>query len=472
MAIDFSKILDKTSSSNTSVQSGGSVVQKTSNQSAAQVGSNKDNNTIETLCSQIYSSTAGRLGTDEKSVFDIVNNSDKETLVKIMDSYSSVTGSELFKDIQNDFSIKDEQIIISELEDAYYSITGKSYTGDDDGLLNNKQKLKSIGNALKDKTESIASTAAICATPAVFSAIASSSVGTAIATSIGGTALAGVLAAAAPVLAVVGIVGTAVGVGYGIYKAATGISDTIKSAEKYKNAKTDDEATKFYEQGTEGVIDTATGTVLAFQSGKELYNSVNALKNITSKTPKITEKSFTKGEFGYQCSQSKPLEEFSTVMTDDIMQNGVATPRLAGDTYLKGSIHQPLATQDVHNCSYISLSNSQTETQAIYHVLPSGDIDEMKQVINLIMPEGFDNVTIVPGDATGTEKTTAAIYKAVTSINDSIEVNFAHMNSKIPAIVSYNGQVYQTPNIGTSTLFGVPEDFALSNVVGLLYPKK
>jgi hypothetical protein len=159
-------------------------------------------------------------------------------------------------------------------------------------------------------------------------------------------------------------------------------------------------------------------------------------------------------------------------MTDDIMQKGVSTPRLIGDTYLKGSIHQPLATQDVHNCSYISLSNSQTETQAIYHVLASEDVDEMQQVINLLMPEGFDNVTIVPGDATGTEKTTAAIYKAVTSVNDSIDVNFAHMNSKIPAIVSYNGQVYQAQNSGSKTLFETPKDFNLTNVVALLHGKK
>ena len=465
MAIDFSNILDKSTS--TPAQSGGTSVQNSSNQSTAQVGS--DNKTIENLCSQLYSSTAGRWGTDEKSVFDIVNNSDKETLVKIMDSYSSVTGSELFKDIQNDFSGEDEKTIISELEEAYFSITGKSYTGDDDGLLNNEQKLKSIGNALKDKAGSILGTAAICSTPAVVGAIASSSVGTAVATAIGGTALAGVLTAAAPVLAVVGVIGSAIGVGYGIYKAASGILDTIESAENYKNAKTDSEAANFFEEGTEGVIDTATGTALAFQSGKELYNSVNALKYTS---PKITEKSFKKGEFGYQCNQSKPLEEFSTVMTDEIMEKGVATQRLAGDTYLKGSIHQPLATQDVHNCSYISLSNSSTETQAIYHVFPSDDIKELKNVINAIMPEGFDNVTIVPGDATGTERTTAAIYKAVTSVNKNIDVNFAHINSKIPAIVSYNGQVYQAPNPGNKTLFEVPKDFASTNVAALLYGKK
>ena len=104
--------------------------------------------------------------------------------------------------------------------------------------------------------------------------------------------------------------------------------------------------------------------------------------------------------------------------------------------------------------------------------MPSGDIDEMKQVINMIMPEGFDNVTIVPGDATGTERTTAAIYKAVTSINKNINVNFAHMNSKIPAIVSYNGQVYQTPNLGTKTLFEAPKDFNSTNIVALLQGKK
>ena len=436
---------------------------------AINLNNNLEQKTIESYCNTLYNSTAGRIGTDEKAVFDILNNSDDETLVKIMDSYSFVTGSELFKDIQNDFAGKTEKSLISKLEDTYLSVKGAKYTGDNDGLLNNKQKLQSIGNAIKEKAGSIIGTATICATPAVVSAIASSSVGTAVATAIGGTALAGVMTAAAPVLAVVGVVGAAVGVGYGVYKVATGISDTIESAKNYKNAKTDEEATKFYEQGAEGVIDTATGTALAFQSGKELCNSVNALKY---SSPRITEKSFKKGEFGYKCAQSKPLEEFSTVMTDDIMQNGVATPRLAGDTYLKGSIHQPLATQDVHNCSYISLSNSTTETQAIFHSLPNNDIDEIKDVINLLMPEGFDNVTIVPGDATGTEKTTAALYKAVTSVNDSVDVNFAHMNAKIPAIVSYNGQVYQTQNAGTKTIFDVPKDLKSTDVYYLLHPKK
>ena len=108
---------------------------------AINLNNNLEQKTIESYCNTLYNSTAGRIGTDENAVFDILNNSDDETLVKIMDSYSSVTGSELFKDIQNDFSGKTEKSLISKLEDTYLSVKGAKYTGDNDGLLNNKQKL-------------------------------------------------------------------------------------------------------------------------------------------------------------------------------------------------------------------------------------------------------------------------------------------------------------------------------------------
>ena len=67
----------------------------------------------------------------------------------------------------------------------------------------------------------------------------------------------------------------------------------------------------------------------------------------------------------------------------------------------------------------------------------------IKKDIKAIMPEGFDKVTIVAGEAEGAEKkTTRETFKAIRSIKRSANIN-QHFNSKSPALISYNGCVYE-----------------------------
>lgn len=104
---------------------------------------------INLICQNIYEKTAGRLGTDEDYVHTIFDNLDAETIASIMDSYSEATGSEILLDIQNDFSGKEEEGLISQLNDSYLKARKSQYTGDDDGRLTIGQKASAVWNALK-----------------------------------------------------------------------------------------------------------------------------------------------------------------------------------------------------------------------------------------------------------------------------------------------------------------------------------
>ncbi len=392
-----------------------------------------DESAIDELCMGIFDATAGKWGTDEDFINQVLDSSDAECLTKIMDRYSDVTGSEIYKDIENDYSGKEEKRILNILDNAYVKEKGTKYTGDDDGKLSIQQTAKSIWNGIKDKALSIGLIAAgTVAAPAIASAAGT------ILTGIFGAAAATVAAVAGPVLAVVGIA-TA---GYMIYK---GVTQTVQAVEDAKNAKTDSAAMDAVESGTEGVIETAEGAYIGYQSVSQLVKLKNVANNKTVK--------LEKGEYGYQCENSKPLDDFSKVINEDIKSNALATNRYAGDTYLKGNINQALATQDVHDCACVSLSNSDTETQVLYHVMAKSSKESIASTVKYIMPEGFDNVTIIPGDAVGTDVTVNNALKAIESINGNVEVNFAHMNAKIPAIVSYKGQVYQMANNTTGTVF-------------------
>ena len=72
---------------------------------------NGDESAIDELCMGIFDATAGKWGTDEDFINQVLDSSDAECLAKIMDRYSDVTGSEIYKDIENDYSGKEEKRI-------------------------------------------------------------------------------------------------------------------------------------------------------------------------------------------------------------------------------------------------------------------------------------------------------------------------------------------------------------------------
>ena len=228
---------------------------------------NGNQNAIDSICSGIFDSTAGRLGTNEAFVEEVINNADAETLTTIMDRYSEVTGSEIYKDIENDFSGKNEKQILEAFKKAYTSTKDEEYTGWNDGKLNNEQIAKSIGKGILDKLPSIGLIAAGTITaPAIASATG------AILTGVLGAATAATVATiAAPVLAVAGIAAA----GYMIYK---GVTETKEAIDKGKNSQDDNTTMDAVRQGTNGVIETAEGAYIGYQSVKGLVESVKNIK--------------------------------------------------------------------------------------------------------------------------------------------------------------------------------------------------
>lgn len=112
---------------------------------------NGNQDAIDSICSGIFDSTAGRLGTNETFVEEVINNADAEILTMIMDRYSEVTGSEIYKDIENDYSGKSERELIEKLENAYTSTKDEEYTGWNDGKLNNEQIAKNLHDIIYSK---------------------------------------------------------------------------------------------------------------------------------------------------------------------------------------------------------------------------------------------------------------------------------------------------------------------------------
>lgn len=226
---------------------------------------------IDELCTGLYNATAGRWGTNKDYVSKVMDSADSSILVQIMDRYSEVTGSEIYKDIENDYSGKEEKRILESLDNAYFEVNGVEYTGDDDGKLSNQQIVKGISNGIKDKALSLGLIACgTIAAPAIASGIG------AVLTGVFGAATAAAISTvAAPVLAVAGIA-TA---GYMIYKGVTQTADAVKQRQ---NATTDDEAMNAVESGTKGVIETAEGAYIGYQGVKGLVDSVKNIK--TQKT--------------------------------------------------------------------------------------------------------------------------------------------------------------------------------------------
>ena len=231
---------------------------------------NGDSNAVNQLCQGIYNATAGKLGTDEEYINTIMQNADSKTLAGIMDMYSDVTGSEIYKDIENDFSGKAEKEILSILENAYKEVNNEEYTDDNDGKLSIDQKAQSVGKGLLNKTPDIALTVGgVALAKSAIGACISGTATTAL-TAVFGTAAATVATIAAPVLAGVGLV-TA---GVMTYK---GVTQTAQAIEDGQNATTDDVAQNALQEGTEGFITTGLGVYTGCNSAKALNEAVGKI---------------------------------------------------------------------------------------------------------------------------------------------------------------------------------------------------
>ncbi len=226
-----------------------------------------DNSAIDELCNGIFDATAGQLGTNKDYLNTILSNSDSEILASIMDNYSEATGSEIYKDIENELAYSNKDEVIEKLSSAYEEVNGTQYTGDNDGKLTIRQAAKAVGKGAFKKIPSVAMTfGGVLLGKTAIGACISGAAGSAL-TAVFGAGAATVATFAAPVLAAVGVV-TA---GVMIYKGVKQIAQAVKDG---KNAATDDVAQNALEQGTQGAIDTGLGIFTGYQSAKALGESV------------------------------------------------------------------------------------------------------------------------------------------------------------------------------------------------------
>lgn len=226
-----------------------------------------DNSAIDELCNGIFDATSGQFGTNKDYLNVILSNSDSEILASIMDNYSEATGSEIYKDIENELAYSNKDEVIEKLSSAYEEVNGTQYTGDNDGKLTIEQTVKAVLKGTAKKVPSLLMTVGgVLLGKTAIGACISGAAGSAL-TAVFGAGAATVATFAAPVLAAVGVV-TA---GVMIYK---GVKQIVQAVKDGKNATTDDVAQNALEKGTQGAIDTGLGIFTGYQSAKALGESV------------------------------------------------------------------------------------------------------------------------------------------------------------------------------------------------------
>ncbi len=237
---------------------------------------NKENDdTINLLAKELYNATAGRLGTADEFVESIMENLSDENFVKIMDSYKSVSGSEIYKDIKNDFSGKTQEKYLNRLDNAYKNVKNEEYMGWNDGKLSIEESVGAFCNKIKDNTINF---------------VKKNGVGLVAGAAVGAAAVAtGVLASVAAVPA-----GAAALVGIGVVAAGTGIVKGIKTignffkhTDELKNAKTDDEAKQSFENYADDAGNALDSGLSVFGGVQVAKMGVSGIKAVKTRTKAI-----------------------------------------------------------------------------------------------------------------------------------------------------------------------------------------
>ena len=197
---------------------------------------------IKVLSEEFYNATAGMMGTCDEFIASVMKNADDETLAKLMTEYKNNTGSEIYKDIESDFSGNTQKEYLEILDKAYTATYSESYTGWDDGKLGTDDKAKSIGKGIAKKAPEVA----ISAVVAGVASVAITTIG----------AAAGI--AAAPVLAVGALIA---GIGFAGYQIYKGAKEGQEAYQQYENATTDAEAKEAVENMAKAGMDVAEGVI-------------------------------------------------------------------------------------------------------------------------------------------------------------------------------------------------------------------
>lgn len=186
-------------------------------------------------------------------------------------------------------------------------------------------------------------------------------------------------------------------------------------------------------------------TDLFVKSSQESQQGILKIKNIHS------------GEFGTECKGSKPLPDFEESFNYNELKGlyklGYSTNIDAyANCFLKSSADKPLSTSSVYDCSVLYLFNKDKNTHFLYHTYYDSDKKEFDFLIKTFMPEGVTNAFIVPGDAKWYLRhyeTMTEMLKSLRAADKVVPINIYHVNSKLPEIVGYKGQVFEIQNIRT-----------------------
>ena len=163
----------------------------------------------------------------------------------------------------------------------------------------------------------------------------------------------------------------------------------------------------------------------------------------------------------YKFKNSQAAKDFSPLLNEETRNSGISTKNQIGGCFIKGTPGQPLGTSGVGNCAVLCLYNSKTNTTAVYHAFPvkHNAIKSMQADINVIMPEGFDKVFIVPGRDPETANTALNLLKSAQNINQNTQVEFRHTTTgNNNQIIFYQGEVFELPLENNMPSFKICEE--------------
>lgn len=224
---------------------------------------------IELLCSELHNATGDMWGTADEFVESVMNSASDEVLTSVMDNYNRVTGSEIYKDFENDFSGQTEKNYLNKLSSAYQNVTGTEYTGWDDGELSLQDGAGSFAQGVVDKAKEQVS--------GVVSTVTEHPVATAAAVGgVGAACLAaGAIVGAPVVAAALGIAG----LGGALYGAARAVSGAIEGMQSYNNAQTDAQAQEAMGDVGANALEFGENVALGTLSGAQTVKAFGTMRS-------------------------------------------------------------------------------------------------------------------------------------------------------------------------------------------------
>lgn len=224
---------------------------------------------IELLCSELHNATGDMWGTADEFVESVMNGASDEVLTSVMDNYNRVTGSEIYKDFENDFSGQTEKNYLNKLSSAYQNVTGTEYAGWDDGELSLQDGAGSFAQGVVDKAKEQVS--------GVVSTVTEHPVATAAAVGgVGAACLAaGAIVGAPVVAAALGIAG----LGGALYGAARAVGGAIEGMKSYNNAQTDAQAQEAMGDVGGSALEFGENVVVGTLSGAQTVRAFGAMRS-------------------------------------------------------------------------------------------------------------------------------------------------------------------------------------------------